>query len=85
MYVWEIDRFKLFLHIEINTMHKILCTHNAVTEGLTNNGLETLIKIAQHQSFPMEMSNLLSKGSTNCNSKIVLLSPFSGEKKVLYV
>ena len=36
----------------------------------THNGLETLIKIAQHQSFPLEITNLLSQRNVNCNSKI---------------
>ena len=33
--------------------------------------LETLIKIAQYQPFPLEITNLLSQRSINCNSKIL--------------
>ena len=50
----------------------------------THNGLETLIKIAQHQSFPLEIANLLSQRSITCNSKILLLSP-SIDEKISYV
>ena len=51
----------------------------------TNNGLETLIKIAQYHSFPLEMSNLLSLKSINYNDKILSLSPFIDEKDVIRV
>ena len=45
----------------------------------TQNGLET-IKIAQHQSFPLEIANLLSQKGINYNSKILSLSPFIDKK-----
>ena len=51
----------------------------------THNGLETLIKIAQHQSFPMEITDLLSQRSINCNSKILSFSPFINKKNILRV
>ena len=51
----------------------------------THNGLETLIKNAQHQSFPLEITNLLSQRSVNCNSKILSLSPFIDKKNILGV
>ena len=48
----------------------------------THNGLDTLIKIAQHQSFPLEITNLLLQRSINCNSKILSLSPFIDKKNL---
>ena len=51
----------------------------------TRNGLETLIKIAQHQSFPLEITNLLSQKRINCNSKILSLSSFIDNKNILRV
>ena len=51
----------------------------------THNGLETLIKIAQHQSFSLELANLLSQRSITCNSKILSLSPFIDKKNILRV
>ena len=50
----------------------------------TNNGLETLIKTVQHKSFPWEITNLLPQRSINCNSRVLLLSPFI-DKKISYV
>ena len=49
----------------------------------THNGLETLIKIVQPQSFPSEIANLLSQRSIDCNSKMLSLSPFINKKKYL--
>ena len=51
----------------------------------THNGLETLIKIAQHQSFPLEIVILLSQRSINCSSKILWLSPFIDKRNMLLV
>ena len=51
----------------------------------THNGLEKLIKISHHQSFPLEITNLLSQISINCNSKILSLSPFIDKKNILRV
>ena len=50
----------------------------------THNGLET-IKIAQHQSFPLEIAILLSQRSINCSSKILWLSPFIDKRNMLLV
>ena len=47
-----------------------------------HNGLETL-KIAQCQSFPLEIANLLSERSIECNSKILCLHLLT--KKISYV
>ena len=49
----------------------------------THNGLET-IKIAQHQSFPLQIANLLSQKGIKCNSNILSSSPFI-DKKISYV
>ena len=51
----------------------------------THNGLETLIKNAQRQSFPSEIADLLSQRSIDCNSKILSQSPFIDKKKILRV
>lgn len=45
-----------------------------------NNDLETLVKITQNHSFPLEMSNLLSQRSINCQCKMLLLFSFIDEK-----
>ena len=50
----------------------------------TYNGLETLIKIAHHQSFSLEIVKFLSQRVINCNSKILSLPPFT-DKKISYV
>ena len=51
----------------------------------TSNSLETLIKIAQRQSFPSEMANLLSQRSIDCNSRILYLSSFIDKRNILRV
>ena len=45
-----------------------------------NNDLETLVKITQNHSFPLEMSNLLSQQSINCQCKMLLFFSFIDEK-----
>ena len=51
----------------------------------THNGLETLIKIVQRQSFPSQIPNLLLQRNIDCNRKILSLFSFIDKKNILRV
>ena len=98
--MWEIGRFKLFLHRGINTVHKLLCTHNAVCvhvtftvvsvhaicEGLVWNQEDPVsYPPSAHASF----GNLTSLGSCNnyVNNCLLNFHPFlfNAEEEYPYI
>ena len=83
-----IRRISLFFNLKRNLMiwkreEKGRENFTQLSTKDTHNGLETLIKIVQPQSFPSEIANLLSQRSIDCNSKILSLSPFVNKKNIL--